>query len=108
MDNYGIRLEHEQILVEQENYTDKPPKFKNQTYPYSSLPNDRDFERLLYYIFQKERDNKELLCRCDEVVLMQGTKERGRDISLKLGSENVGLVQCKKYTKPLTRNELGK
>jgi hypothetical protein len=108
MDNYGIRLEQEQILVEQENYTDKPPKFKNQTYPYSSLPNDRDFERLLYYIFQKERDNKELLCRCDEVVLMQGTKERGRDISLKLGSENVGLVQCKKYTKPLTRNELGK
>jgi molecular chaperone HtpG len=106
---YNKIIELSEITTEQEKYINKPIKFKSQTsYPFTSLPSDRDFERLLYYIFQEELKNKKTDFNYDEVILMQGSKDRGRDISLRLKSENVGLIQCKKYKKNLSRYELGK
>ncbi|MBD1901897.1 ATP-binding protein [Trichocoleus sp. DQ-A3] len=102
-----IKIEPDQIEKEQQDYTNKPKKFKNQIgYPYSNLPDDRDFERLLYLIFKEDLKSQNDLIY-DDVILMQGVGEKGRDICLTLKSENIGLVQCKKYKDSLNRKQVG-
>lgn len=88
---------------------ERPTKFQHQTsFPYCSLPSGRDFERLLYCIYRHPSTIKQVNGFYDEAILMQGSKERGRDVLLKSNGEPVGLVQCKKYGENLGRSELGK
>jgi hypothetical protein len=71
----------------------KPTALPNKGYPYSSL-DDRRFEELLYSI-GKLRIEKDWKYKYDEINLLQGVRERGRDCSLHLDGKSLGLIQCK-------------
>ena len=99
-----IELEHEEY--KEANTT--PLKFDSQIgFPYANLSSSRDFERLLYSIYTQDETKAKLGAFYDTVILMQGTGERGRDLSLTLNGVAVGLVQAKKYSVNLSRKELG-
>lgn len=69
--------------------------------PFSEL-GDREFELLSYLLVQdeiKESSHENL----DNISLMQGVSERGRDCVLYNQGKVVGLIQCKKYTGRLTK-----
>jgi hypothetical protein len=71
----------------------KPAASSNKGYPYSAL-DDRRFEELLYSIY-KLRIEKDWKDKYDEINLLQGVRERGRDCSLHLDGKSLGLIQCK-------------
>jgi len=64
-------------------------------YPYWEL-HHREFEELLYSIFDADINNHVYDGKFDKVSLRTGVGERGRDCSLHFKGNNVGLIQCKK------------
>jgi hypothetical protein len=85
----------------------KPTKFRIQTgYPFVDLE-PRDFERLVYLLHYSEISNG-TNANFDEVRLMQGVGEGGRDCTLYLGAACVGVIQCKRLHKNLDRPTLGR
>lgn len=81
----------------------KPISYNNTTsFPYNEL-DDRSFEILLYMIFKEQIKSDKHNNIFDEVSLMQGVGEEGRDCSLYLNGKSVGLIQCK-----LKKARLGK
>jgi Histidine kinase-, DNA gyrase B-, and HSP90-like ATPase len=85
----------------------KPTKFKKQVgYPFGDL-DPRDFERLVYLLYHTEIENG-MDAACNEVRLMQGVGEQGRDCTLYNKVECVGVIQCKRLSSNLDRPTLGK
>lgn len=82
----------------------KPYTFPNQPFPYSLLPNDRRFEELIYSIFKQEIDNNNLP-PFDNIHILKGIKDQGRDCSLHTKGKNTGLIQCKWYANRLENPE---
>jgi hypothetical protein len=72
----------------------KPVALPNKGYPYSAL-DDRRFEELLYSIGKMRIEKGDWKDKYDEINLLQGVRERGRDCSLHLGGKSFGLIQCK-------------
>lgn len=72
----------------------KPVALPNKGYPYSAL-DDRRFEELLYSIGKQRIEEGDWKGQFDEINLLQGVRERGRDCSLHLGGKSLGLIQCK-------------
>jgi len=72
--------------------------------PLSEL-GDREFELLCYLLVSSELKNLEY-SNIDNISLMQGVSERGRDCVLYNNSEVVGLIQCKKYNGRLTKPQV--
>lgn len=72
----------------------KPVALPNKGFPYPSI-NDRRFEELLYSIGKQRIDNGDWKGKYDDINLLQGVRERGRDCSLHLYGKSVGLIQCK-------------
>jgi hypothetical protein len=89
------------------NITQKPTAYSGQAFPFTDL-NDRVFEILLYQIFQSriESNDNNLKDKFDNVILMQGVGEKGRDCLLTKKGKNVGLIQCKQINKNLTKPEV--
>lgn len=75
-----------------------------QKLPFELL-GDRQFETLAYMLMKKEIASGKHT-DFDDVALMQGVGERGRDCVLYSGSEVRGLIQCKKLSTRLTRPAL--
>jgi len=69
--------------------------------PLSEL-GDREFELLSYLLVSAELKKSEY-SNIDNISIMQGVSERGRDCVLYNNSEVVGLIQCKKYNGRLTK-----
>jgi hypothetical protein len=80
----------------------KPPTFEGIEYPYEKLT-DRQFEKLLYHIFDRDIRNGIYQGQYDKVDLMPGVGERGRDSILYLKGAKVGVIQCKKHSGRLTK-----
>ncbi|MDW7692498.1 AAA family ATPase [Flammeovirgaceae bacterium SG7u.111] len=72
----------------------KPVALPNKGYPYSDL-DDRRFEELLYSIGKLRIEKGDWHRQFDEINLLQGVRERGRDCSLHLDGKSLGLIQCK-------------
>jgi hypothetical protein len=102
---YYTQAQHSDIVaIDSEK---KPTKFKMQIgYPYCDL-DDRDFERLVYLLHHNEIGHGTGY-EFDEVRLMQGVGERGRDCTLYLDAKCVGVIQCKRLATNLDRPTLGK
>jgi hypothetical protein len=66
---------------------------------------DRDFEILTYQLIKEEIANNEHN-GYDNISLMQGVGERGRDCVIYSNGEVVAVVQCKKYKSNITRPAL--
>jgi molecular chaperone HtpG len=103
--SYYSQIFHSDVLAS--NTGKKPTKFKIQTgYPFGDL-DPRDFERLVYLLYYNEiRDGANT--DFDRVQLMQGVGDRGRDCTLYLESECVGIIQCKCLSANLDRPTLGR
>lgn len=91
------------------NFIDKPFSFEKQVgFPYYDLQ-PRDFERLIYCLYKKQiSDNNMENYEYDNIQLMQGVGERGRDCVLLKNGQAVGLIQCKRYKNNIDRSEVGK
>lgn len=86
---------------------EKYPAFAGKKYPIEYI-DSRDFERLLYFLFQHEIAAGEHKGVYDAVVLMKGTGERGRDSILQYHGKNVGAIQCKRYTSLVTAPDMAR
>ncbi|STD01292.1 AAA family ATPase [Chryseobacterium carnipullorum] len=84
----------------------KPLSFSNQPFSYNNLPNSRRFEELLYGIFSLKIQFR-LLEDFDDVNLMSGVRDKGRDCNLIRGGRSYGLIQCKQYGKNYSKNDFG-
>ena len=89
--------------------TSKPMALANQPYPYTNVSSDRRFEELIYSIYKKKIENEEAFAgQHDQIKLMQGVGESGRDcVMYKSGSINAA-IQCKKYNSRISRPECAK
>ncbi|WON95062.1 NACHT domain-containing protein [Sphingobacterium sp. UGAL515B_05] len=89
------------------NINPKPTAYSGQELNFLAL-DDRIFEILLYQIFKARIENNDftLAERYDNVVLMQGVGERGRDCFLTKNGKNVGVIQCKKLNKNLNKTDV--
>lgn len=84
-----------------------PVAFANQQYPYNLISSDRRFEELLYSIAKTQLGMGQF-SEFDEVSLMSGVAEQGRDCSLFLNGSPTGLIQCKKYDTNLNKTNFGR
>jgi len=95
------------IELENKEFSNKPLSFEKQVgFPYHELQ-PRDFERLAYCLYKKEIEGNENI-DYDEVQLMQGVGERGRDCILLKNGATVGVIQCKRHKTNLDRGQVGK
>lgn len=81
----------------------KLTSYSAEPYPLNSLT-DREFEVLLYFIYQKQINDKAFM----KVTLMSGVGERGRDVVLSLNGKDVGIIQCKKHKSNIDKPTIAK
>jgi nitrate reductase assembly molybdenum cofactor insertion protein NarJ len=74
--------------------TNKPRASSNKSFPYSVI-DDRRFEELLYSVGKLQIEKGDWSGQFDEINLLKGVRERGRDCSLHLDGKSLGLIQCK-------------
>ncbi len=72
-----VKYENPEIL----NSRDKPAAIANKGFPYNHLSDSRRFEELLYSIYKCEIENNELDA-FDNITLMTGVRDKGRDCAL--------------------------
>lgn len=96
----------ENIEIEVANAT-KPQVVSNFPYPLNAL-DDRIFEILTYTIYKKRiaDKDKELFPLYDDILLMQGVGEKGMDCVLTKRNKFAAFIQCKKYSKNLTEQQI--
>jgi hypothetical protein len=105
---YIEQIDAEAIKCEIDEYRDKKPYLEGFYFPYSQME-DHVFEILLYYIFVEDIKCKgeyswEQGCQVyNDVRLMKEGPDEGRDCTLHLNGEAVGVVQCKCYGKDITK-----
>lgn len=83
-----------------------PPAIANQSFPYNLIASDRRFEELLYSVI-KLKIEKKSFNGFDQVGLMTGVRDKGRDCVLLKNGKNFGLVQCKKYNDNFSKTNFG-
>jgi hypothetical protein len=83
-----------------------PVALAGQGYPYNQIASPRRFEELIYSIC-KAKISDEDFDGFDEVSLMTGVADRGRDCALFKNGKAHGLVQCKNYSKNYNKQDFG-
>ncbi|MBO9684265.1 MAG: hypothetical protein J7502_16635, partial [Flavisolibacter sp.] len=83
----------EPILVK-----DKPVAIERGSYPYHLLE-DHAFELLVYSLYKSEIENGELAGPYDDIWLMGGVKEKGKDCALFRQGIFGAAIQCKHRSK---------
>lgn len=73
----------------------KPQAIANKGFPYQSLADSRRFEELLYTIGVERIQRGDWKNLYDDIQLLQGVRERGRDCIMFLEGKSLGLIQCK-------------
>ncbi len=101
------RITDSEITETLSKVSQKPTAFSGQNFPFTDL-NDRTFEILLYQIFKLRIETNDFTLneKFDDVFLMQGIGERGRDCFLTKKGKNVGLIQCKQVKNNLTKPDI--
>lgn len=82
----------EEINNEKVNFKNKPIIYSGQKYPYENL-DDRMFEVLIYDLYK--RHEIELKHNFDNILLMSGVAEHGRDAVMYAKGEVRAIIQCK-------------
>lgn len=101
-----MQIPQEQIEIIIANAT-RPRSNSNFQYPLNDL-DDRLFEILTYSIFKMRLANNDvkLVNRYEDVILMQGVREKGMDCMLIGEGEVKGIIQCKKYASNLSDKQI--
>lgn len=81
---------------------EKPQPLSGKSFPYNGL-DDRRFEELLYSIYKTKLDTTGF--SFDNISLMSGVRDKGRDCALTRNGIGTGLIQCKKYASPLSKQQ---
>lgn len=112
---YVEQIKEEAMKNELNECKNKPPYLDEFNFPYSQM-DDHIFEILLYYIFKEDIINKGEFSWKDEyqvfddIRLMKEGSDEGRDCTLHLKGDAVGVIQCKCYgtdiTKPMVAREI--
>lgn len=66
------------------------------------------FEKLLYHVYKRKIEQGEFIRQFDEILLMSGSKDKGRDCTLFYNGKACGLIQCKRYDSTLKREVFAK
>lgn len=66
------------------------------------------FEKLLYCVYKRKIEQGEFTGQFDAIFPMSGSKDFGKDCTLFYNGKECGLIQCKKYTSTLKRDELAR
>src|SRR5690554_5091316 len=85
---------------------DRPRAFENEPFPYNQISDSRRFEELVYSLYKIKIEHREFNV-FDDIVLMTGVRESGRDCVLYVKGKPYGLIQCKQYQNNLSKNLLG-
>ncbi len=85
---------------------DRPRAFENEPFPYNQISDSRRFEELVYSLYKIKIEHREFNV-FDDIVLMTGVRESGRDCVLYVKGNPYGLIQCKQYQNNLSKNLLG-
>ncbi|WP_254411427.1 hypothetical protein [Dyadobacter diqingensis] len=83
-----------------------PVPMAGQGYPYNQIANPRRFEELIYSIC-KEKISDKGFDGFDDVSLMSGVADKGRDCALFKKGKAHGVIQCKKYTTHYSKENFG-
>ena len=75
----------------------------NQPIPYNLFLKDRRFEEFTNDIYKQDINAGEFGNQFDDITLLNGTHEQGRDCVLHKNGHNVGVVQCKLLSISLTK-----
>ncbi|MCE7067405.1 NACHT domain-containing NTPase [Dyadobacter sp. CY326] len=88
---------------------ERPVALAGQGYPYNLIASTRRFEELIYSICKAKISDifDEGFDGFDEVSLMTGVADRGRDCALFKNGKAHGLVQCKNYSKNYSKEDFG-
>jgi len=73
----------------------KPVTAANKGFPYNALADHRRFEELIYSVYSQEIRGGSWKNIYDNISLLQGVRERGRDCVLYRDDKITGLIQCK-------------
>jgi hypothetical protein len=76
----------------------KPVATETSSYPYHVL-DDREFELLVYALYENEIEKGDLVGDYDDIWLMEGVREEGKDCSLYRKGDFVAVIQCKHRSK---------
>jgi hypothetical protein len=72
----------------------KPFANANADYPLISIDHRR-FEKLIYWIYRTEIEQGDWKHRYDDIQLMSGVRDGGKDCSIYRNKDIVGVIQCK-------------
>ncbi|TKC59178.1 hypothetical protein FBD94_16740 [Pedobacter hiemivivus] len=98
----------EELLYEKPFLTEiisKPDSYQTDPFPYSKIE-PSDFEALVYAIYSTEIGNGAFK-KFDNISLLKGGRDKGRDCILTRNGKNYGLIQCKRYDRSLKINDVG-
>lgn len=98
-------INFERPVIKPEDYN--PIPYEGKSFPYNMVADDRRFEELVYSIYRARIDAGTLL-NYDDIGLMSGVRDEGRDCVLYKSGKIVGLIQCKQIDKSLTPELVGK
>lgn len=85
---------------------DRPIPYENKGFPYLHILDPRRYEELIYCIYKNELRSGAFKS-FDSISLLSGTSDLGMDCVLVKNSRNHGLIQCKRYDKNLSKEEVG-
>jgi len=101
-----MEISYEKTTLAKSNALNRPLSLSNKSYPYNDIADSRRFEELLYSIYKtKILDGS--FDHFEDISLMTGVRDKGRDCILLLNGKSYGLIQCKKYDKNYGKNDLG-
>ena len=98
-----MKFTDKQIEEEIESYDNCPPVYQGAIAYLYEILGDRKFEVLLYSIFKRKSKGVEYKSRFDDIALMTGVGEQGRDCAFFYHGDSVGLIQCKHSINPAVR-----
>ena len=77
----------------------------NQPIIYHSCLDDRRFEEFINDLYLQDLNEGNYGNKFDDVTVLSGVREQGRDCVLHKNGNNVGVIQCKLYNRPLDKPE---
>ncbi|MFT3739585.1 MAG: ATP-binding protein [Breznakibacter sp.] len=80
----------------------------NQPIPYHLHLNDRRFEEFVRDLYCQDIQQGIFGNEFDDITLLDGIREQGRDCILHKNGNNVGVIQCKRYKNGLNKPESAK
>ncbi|KFF16522.1 AAA family ATPase [Flavobacterium hydatis] len=99
-------IQYHTVLSFDDPQENKPIAIENKSFPYNQISDDRRYEELVYSLYDiLIKENK--FESFEGISLMSGVHDKGRDCALFNNGKSTGIIQCKRYTKNLSKQQFG-